>query len=140
MHVLDSRTLEYGAEIMARTQGRGVNVLLNSLGGEFAAENLRLLAPGGRYLELGKKGWDASRVAAERPDVHYFAIDWGEEYQREPHAIASLYQQLFRDAHSGQVQALPSERFAMTNAAWRISSNGVGPAHRQDCFDAAGCA
>jgi hypothetical protein len=36
------------------TGGRGVDVVVNSLAGEFTDASLRLLAPGGRFIEMGK--------------------------------------------------------------------------------------
>ncbi|MGM1057968.1 SDR family NAD(P)-dependent oxidoreductase [Saccharothrix sp. Mg75] len=47
-HIASSRTVEF--------EGRfpGVDVVLNSLAGEFTDASLRLLAPGGRFVEMGK--------------------------------------------------------------------------------------
>lgn len=39
---------------MEKTNGRGVDVVLNSLAGELFEASLRCLAEGGRFLELGK--------------------------------------------------------------------------------------
>ena len=41
--------------VRAATGGRGVDVVLNSLAGEFIPRTLELLAPGGRFVEIGKK-------------------------------------------------------------------------------------
>jgi len=53
-HRASSRTVEFGDQFHAATGGRGVDVVLNSLTGEFIDTSLRLLAPGGRFLEMGK--------------------------------------------------------------------------------------
>ncbi|MFF3441529.1 type I polyketide synthase [Streptosporangium sp. NPDC002721] len=47
--IASSRTLEF-----ARTFGAGVDVVLNSLAGEFVDASLGLLRPGGRFIEMGK--------------------------------------------------------------------------------------
>ncbi|TBR56966.1 hypothetical protein B4U84_26390, partial [Westiellopsis prolifica IICB1] len=52
-YVMDSRSLAFADAIMSITQGKGVNVVLNSLGGEFIEKNLSILASYGRFLELG---------------------------------------------------------------------------------------
>ena len=44
-HIGDSRTLEFEAKFLATTGGAGVDVVLNSLAGEFVDASLRLLAP-----------------------------------------------------------------------------------------------
>jgi polyene macrolide polyketide synthase len=53
-HIASSRTTEFEARFLEVTGGRGVDVVLNSLAGEFVDASLRLLAPGGRFLEMGK--------------------------------------------------------------------------------------
>ena len=52
-HVMSSRTLDFAGEVMERTGGRGVDVVLNSLAGDFIPAGLSALAPFGRFLELG---------------------------------------------------------------------------------------
>ncbi|MFN2166554.1 MAG: zinc-binding dehydrogenase [Anaerolineae bacterium] len=59
--VMSSRSLDFAGEVMAATDGRGVDVVLNSLAGEFIPQSLAVLSRGGRFLEIGKVGiWDAS--------------------------------------------------------------------------------
>ena len=41
-------------KFLAATGGRGVDVVLNSLAGEFVDASLRVLARGGRFIEMGK--------------------------------------------------------------------------------------
>ena len=53
-HIGDSRTLEFEEKFLAATGGRGVDVVLDSLAGEFVDASLRLLARGGRFIEMGK--------------------------------------------------------------------------------------
>ena len=51
-------------------------MVLNSLAGEFVDASLRLLAPGGRFVEMGKTDIrDADRVEAEYPGRAYRAFD-----------------------------------------------------------------
>ncbi|MFI9724139.1 KR domain-containing protein [Streptomyces sp. NPDC052396] len=54
-HVLDSRDLRFAEEIRRITEGRGVDVVLNSLAGEAVSRGLEALRPGGRFVELGKR-------------------------------------------------------------------------------------
>ncbi len=54
-HVMDSRTLAFADEIMERTGGEGVDVVINSLAGEAMLKSLATLGSYGRFVEIGKR-------------------------------------------------------------------------------------
>ena len=73
----------FADDVLAATDGRGVDVVLNSLTGDLIPAGLRALAAGGWFLELGKRDlWSTERVAALRPDVRYRPFDLGERGPR----------------------------------------------------------
>ncbi|GFG75807.1 hypothetical protein MBOT_31720 [Mycobacterium botniense] len=75
-HIADSRTLEFEQKFRAVTGGRGVDVVLDSLAGDFVDASLRLVAPGGVFLEMGKTDIrDPAVVAQHHPGVRYRAFD-----------------------------------------------------------------
>nr|AFU81771.1 1-hexene synthase 1' [1-hexene ORF1' expression construct pBbA7c-hexORF1'] len=75
-HIASSRTVEFEETFLAATAGRGVDVVLDSLAGEFVDASLRLLPRGGRFVEMGKADIrDAERVAADHPGVTYRSFD-----------------------------------------------------------------
>ena len=87
-HVLDSRSLGFAEEIKHLTAGRGVDVVLNSLAGAFVDASVSVTAPGGRFVEIGKRDiWDETRMAATRPDLSYSIVDWGETAREDPALI-----------------------------------------------------
>jgi len=53
-HILDSRSLAFADEITKITGGAGVDVVLNSLPGEYITRSLSILAAHGRFVEIGK--------------------------------------------------------------------------------------
>ncbi|XP_071805669.1 uncharacterized protein [Asterias amurensis] len=53
--VSDSRSSQFYDDVMQWTDGKGVNVILNSLSGKLLQVGLSLLAPGGRFCEIGKR-------------------------------------------------------------------------------------
>ncbi|MBS1003844.1 type I polyketide synthase [Acetobacter thailandicus] len=53
--VWSSRTLEFAEGIRDVTQGRGVDVVLNSLPGDALSHSVAVVAPYGRFVEIGKK-------------------------------------------------------------------------------------
>ncbi|KAG9850283.1 putative polyketide synthase, partial [Aureobasidium melanogenum] len=53
-HIFYSRDTTFGPVIRQVTGGKGVDVVLNSLGGDFLRESWDCLAPFGRFIEIGK--------------------------------------------------------------------------------------
>ncbi|MGW9508523.1 SDR family NAD(P)-dependent oxidoreductase [Embleya sp. NPDC055610] len=74
--IASSRTLDFEDRFRDTTAGRGVDIVLNALAREFTDASLRLLAPGGRFVELGKTDpRDPAQVRAAHPGVDYRAFD-----------------------------------------------------------------
>ncbi|MEE8525458.1 MAG: polyketide synthase dehydratase domain-containing protein, partial [Thermoanaerobaculia bacterium] len=104
-HTMSSRTLDFAAEVMERTEGRGVDLVLNSLADEFIAKSLAVLAPDGRFVEIGKRGiWDRQKVARERADVTYSVFDLAELSLREPQRIQVMLSQLMTEFEDGALE------------------------------------
>ncbi|CAL8128355.1 unnamed protein product [Orchesella dallaii] len=76
-HVFNSRTTEFSNEILEVTNGRGVDIVLNSLTGPgFKEASLKALATNGRFVEMSKLSvWSKEEVAELRGDVEYHMID-----------------------------------------------------------------
>ncbi|XP_034230761.1 fatty acid synthase-like [Thrips palmi] len=53
-HIFDSRSCSFEQDVMTATNGRGVDMVLNSLAEEKLQASVRCLAHGGRFLEIGK--------------------------------------------------------------------------------------
>ncbi|MBI0295131.1 SDR family NAD(P)-dependent oxidoreductase [Streptomyces sp. PRKS01-29] len=73
-HIASSRTLDF--EERFRTAAGSVDVVLNSLAGDFMDASLRLLAPGGRFIDMGRTDVrDPGEIGAGYPGVVYRAFD-----------------------------------------------------------------
>ncbi|MGW0737868.1 SDR family NAD(P)-dependent oxidoreductase, partial [Streptomyces sp. NPDC002851] len=74
--IASSRDTGFEAAWRDATDGRGFDVVLNSLTGEFVDASLRLMPRGGRFLEMGKTDIrDTEQVSADHPGVAYQAYD-----------------------------------------------------------------
>jgi NADPH:quinone reductase-like Zn-dependent oxidoreductase len=74
--IASSRDLAFKDEFLQATGGEGVDVVLNSLAGEYVDASLELLPRGGRFLEIGKTDLrDPEQVKAEHPGVSYHPYD-----------------------------------------------------------------
>ncbi len=117
-HVLDSRTPDFAAEILRLTNGKGVDVVLNSLSGELIEKSFEALAPGGTFLEIGKRGiWSPERVAALERGIRYFIVDWGNEAREDPTLIGSMFRKLMAEIDHGALKPLPQTIFPLEKAA-----------------------
>ncbi len=111
-HVMNSRTLDFAEEVMNLTLGQGVDVVLNSLNGEFITKSFEALATGGRFIEIGKIGiWDEKQVKQKRPDAHYFPFDLGEVAQQNPGLITQIMNTLGQEFERGYLKPLPHKVF-----------------------------
>jgi polyene macrolide polyketide synthase len=101
-HIASSRTLEFGAQFAA---AGGVDVVLNSLAGEFVDVSLGLLGEGGRFLEMGKTDIrDQREVEEALPGVRYRAFDL---INVDEDRIQEMLQELLQLFESGALEGLP---------------------------------
>ncbi|MER6416498.1 type I polyketide synthase [Streptomyces humidus] len=104
-HIASSRDTDFETAFLATTGGHGMDVVLDSLAGEFVDASLRLLPRGGRFLEMGKTDVrDARTVAAEHPDVTYRAFDL---WDAGPERIGQLLSELVALFEEGVLTPLP---------------------------------
>ncbi len=115
--VFGSRSLDFAEGVREATGGEGVDVVLNSLRGEFIPRSLELLRPGGRFLEIGKTDlWDAERVAQVNPHASYFAIALDRMMAGEPALVGRLLREVLDDFRAGLLQPLPVQTFSIRDA------------------------
>jgi NAD(P)-dependent dehydrogenase (short-subunit alcohol dehydrogenase family)/acyl carrier protein len=121
-HIADTRTVEFEQKFLATTGGAGVDVVLNSLAGEFLDASLRLLVGGGRFIEMGKTDLrDPEAIAEQHHGVRYRAFDLMEA---GPDHIASMLSDLTELFDAGVLKPLPVKTFDVrcASAAYRFVS------------------
>ncbi len=128
-HVMNSRTLEFADQVMRDTQGRGVDAVLNSLAGDFIPRSLSVLAPFGRFLEIGKIDiYKNTAVGLEtfKNNISYFAIDLAQHMQQKPALAANLLREVSERVAAGEYQPLPRTVFPITQVveAFRYMAQG----------------
>ncbi|ETW21200.1 polyketide synthase [Mycobacterium gastri 'Wayne'] len=121
-HIGDSRTLEFEEKFRQATGGAGVDVVLNSLAGEFVDASLRLLSPGGQFVEMGKTDIRDPRTIAERyRGAGYRAFDL---IEAGPDRIAQMLAELMKMFAAGELKPLPTKAFdvRLARRAYRFVS------------------
>jgi NADPH:quinone reductase-like Zn-dependent oxidoreductase/acyl carrier protein len=116
-HVLDSRSLSFAKDVMALTRGAGVDVVLNSLAGEAITAGLSILAPYGRFVEIGRR--DIYRnapmgLAPFRSNLSYSALDLERMCHERPEVVGALLGDLMRRVADGELEPLPVRVFPIT--------------------------
>lgn len=91
-HVYDSRTTDFADQILADTDGAGVDVVLNSLTSEgFIEATLRATAQNGRFAEIAKRDiWSSEQMTEARPDIAYEIVALDTVMFTEPDRIRDL--------------------------------------------------
>ncbi|MBE2222355.1 MAG: type I polyketide synthase, partial [Anaerolineae bacterium] len=124
-HVMDSRSLAFANEVMAATNGEGVDLLLNSLAGEAIIKGLEILRPYGRFLEIGKRDiYQNSRIGLFpfQENLSYFAIDLDKMFRERPAFIGGMLTKIMALLADGAIKPLPAHTYpvAETAAAFRF--------------------
>ena len=111
-HVFDSRSIAWADQVQAATAGRGVDVVLNSLAGSAITRGIELLAPGGRFLEIGKTDiYQNQRLGLYpfRNNISFFAVELGPICAERPETAGRLiYAPLSGMIETGELNPLPA--------------------------------
>ncbi|MCB8908368.1 SDR family NAD(P)-dependent oxidoreductase, partial [Streptomyces sp. CB02980] len=101
-HMASSRDLDFRARFAALTGGKGVDVVLNSLAGEFVDASLELLPRGGRFIEMGKT--DVRTGDGVPAGVTYRTFDLADP---EPERIGAMLSAVVDLLRRGALDLLP---------------------------------
>jgi myxalamid-type polyketide synthase MxaB len=126
-HVMDSRSANFADEVMMITDGRGVDVLLNSLAGQILDRSFEVISRNGRFLELGKRGiWENDRVAKLNRGIQYFIVDWSQDMRNDPELIGGMLREIMAGLERGELAPLPHREFPLreAKAAFRFMAQG----------------
>lgn len=112
--VFDSRSLAFADDILAATDGEGVDVVLNSLAGEAMRRSIDVLKPFGRFLELGKRDFFENTPIGLRPfksNISYFGIDADQLLTGRPKLAARVFREVMMLFHEDVLAPLPYRTF-----------------------------
>jgi acyl transferase domain-containing protein/acyl carrier protein len=113
-HVFHSRSLDFGTGVMEATGGRGVDIVLNSLTGDFISRSFEVLAPYGRFVELGKRDIYEDRqigLFPFRKNISFYAVDLAAALEERSEYVISLLQKILRHIEAGDWKPLPVTGF-----------------------------
>ncbi len=107
------------------TGGRGVDVVMDPVGGDRFTDSLRSLAPGGRLLVVGFTGGEIPTVRVNRlllNNIDVVGVGWGAWTATHPNALAEQWAGLEKLLSSGQLAAPNPEVYPLEEAAAAVAS------------------
>jgi NADPH:quinone reductase len=107
------------------TSGRGVNIVVDPVGGERFTDSLRSLAPAGRLLVVGFTGGEIPTVKVNRlllNNVDVVGVGWGAWARTHPRALAEQWAELERLLAAGRLSPPEPEVYPLAEAAAAIAS------------------
>ena len=115
-HVMDSRSTAFADEVMQHTGGKGVDIVLNSLAGEAIPLSISVLAPYGRFIEIGKQDiYRNSKLGLGpfRNNLSFFAVDVDRMFLERPDFSEELFRELMKHFEEQTLHPLPHRVFPM---------------------------
>ncbi|ETS75485.1 hypothetical protein PFICI_12429 [Pestalotiopsis fici W106-1] len=110
-----SRNVDFADQILSATDGKGVDIVLNSLTGDLLVESFRILADGGVMVEIGKKDiLDRSSLpmAVFDRNTTFRGVDMSPERVSDDLA-SQLFSELFDLLDNGRIQPVhPIHQFS----------------------------
>ena len=121
-------TINYAAEdlrerVKALTEGRGVDVVYDAVGGPYSEPAFRSLAWRGRLLVVGFAAGEIPRLPLNLPllkGASVVGVFWGDFARREPQRFRASVEQLGRWYREGKLRPHVSQTLPLANAAEAI--------------------
>jgi len=109
-HIFSSRTTAFSGAIRRLTSGYGVDVVLNSLGGELFRESCNLMAHFGRFIEIGRRDLMDDALMPMRfllKNVTFAYVDLAAIIDRNKPLAGRILRSVIELAAAGHIRAVP---------------------------------
>lgn len=116
---IDYRAEKLADAIRRETAGRGVDVVVDPVGGEVTRESLRCLAWGGRLVIVGFAGGSIPELPANRlllKNAAALGVYWGEYRTHHPDIVAAVFAEIFALHRQGVIRPLVRDVFPLEQA------------------------
>lgn len=131
--VVDHRRERFADVVAEATDGRGVDVVVDPVGGDVFAGSLQCLAFEGRILPIGAAQAppapvDPMELTARNIDM--IGLSWGSAYPfQRPDAVAEVYRQLFAGITAGTLRPVVDREIALADAPQALQDLADGRTH-----------
>src|SRR6185295_2326423 len=106
--------------IQQETGGYGVDVVLNTLSGDYIQKGLDSLAPGGRYIEIAMTGLKSATSLnlthlVNNQSLH--SLDLGRMTLKQPRQVRAYLEQMRQEMAAGEITATVGRVFPLAEIA-----------------------
>ena len=118
--VIDNRSGDYAGEVNRLTDGQGVDVILNPIGGATLAQDFKCLAPFGRLIFFGAMGGEPAAPPLERlhpNNQSMIGFSFGHYRRFRPRLVSKTINRAIRLMAEGQITIHLSNQFPLDKAA-----------------------
>jgi NADPH2:quinone reductase len=117
--LIDYRREDFVERVLEDTDGRGADVIYDSVGGETTDRSLKCIAWNGRLLVIGFASGDIPSVQLNRvllKNISLVGLHWSAYPEKEPDQIHACMEGLFDLAAAGRIEPLVSARYPLERA------------------------
>jgi NADPH:quinone reductase len=119
-HLIDYSREDLREKVKELTQGRGVDMVYDPVGGDLFDQSLRSIAWEGRIIVIGFAGGRIPQIPANLvlvKNIDIIGFFWGSYRRHKPHLYTESYQQLFRWFEEGKLKPHVSHRLPLGEVA-----------------------
>ncbi|MEO7917794.1 MAG: NADPH:quinone oxidoreductase family protein [Dokdonella sp.] len=123
--VIDYANEDLRERIKSLTEGKGVDIVYDPVGGDFAEPALRSVGWRGRYLVVGFAAGEIPKIPINLlllKGSSLVGVFWGDFVRREPKLNASNMTELFTWLHERKIHPLISRRYPLSQASLALDA------------------
>jgi NADPH2:quinone reductase len=118
---------DFVPRVMELTNGRGADVIYDSVGGETTDQSLKCIAWNGRLLIIGFASGKIPAIQANRillKNIAVTGLHWGAHAQKDPKRIPEVMDALFALAAKGQIEPVIYGRYPLDQVSSALEALG----------------
>ena len=126
-HAIDYRAEDFVPKVMELTDGRGADVIYDSVGGETTDKSLKCIAWNGRLVIIGFASGPIPEIKANRillKNIAVTGLHWGAHAQKAPERIPEVFGALFDLYAAGQIRPVIFKSYSLDEVPAALEALG----------------
>jgi NADPH2:quinone reductase len=124
---IDYREEDFVERVMALTDGKGADVIYDSVGGDVFDRSLKCIAWNGRLLVIGFASGSIPSVKANRillKNIAVIGLHWGAHAGKEPEKVTRTFEALFRLHQEGSIRPVIYKSYSLEDVPAALAALG----------------